>query len=420
MPLNSGDSNVVRARSAIKRDITIDQYRLPADGSVVLIDVSDEKTRRALARNAPNVVIEDEVGSGGAGGASALAGLSDVGLTGAVEDSILVRDGSGVFNATTNILVSDTGGSITVDSAGGSVEVVDGTFIARDRTSSSDNVFTAAVAGEDEDRFRINASGTVSISDGTNPADVHVSRQASGVIGLGAGEQFRVQQDPVADNDLSRKKYVDDLVVASGGASLPSASVLGTMLTYDATASAFVAANPGLIRFNGTRLELDQSNSVGGLVIGGVTLDYNHSSFRLQVSGQSVSLSETTYFLKDAVISGINKKIDFQGSNAATNQNIRFIAGSQPTFAIQHDGKLLWGDGTAVVDCQIARESADLISTPDRFKALDGVTTKIKAGVPTDGDFAQTPEDGTLVVDTTNSKIYVRIGGSWVATAALT
>lgn len=36
-----------------------------------------------------------------------------------------------------------------------------------------------------------------------------------------------------------------------------------------------------------------------------------------------------------------------------------------------------------------------------------------KAGTPVDGDFLFTPLNGTIAVDTTNSKLYVRIGGTW-------
>jgi hypothetical protein len=43
----------------------------------------------------------------------------------------------------------------------------------------------------------------------------------------------------------------------------------------------------------------------------------------------------------------------------------------------------------------------------------DSLTVKTKAGAPVDGDFQSTPPDGTVAVDTTNSRWYVRIGGTW-------
>lgn len=47
------------------------------------------------------------------------------------------------------------------------------------------------------------------------------------------------------------------------------------------------------------------------------------------------------------------------------------------------------------------------------------LTLKTKAGAITDADFLVAPPNGTMAIDTTNSKIYVRIGGVWKATAAL-
>lgn len=42
-----------------------------------------------------------------------------------------------------------------------------------------------------------------------------------------------------------------------------------------------------------------------------------------------------------------------------------------------------------------------------------GLATKTKAGVPVDGDWGVAPPDGTIVGDTTNGRIYMRVGGVW-------
>lgn len=41
---------------------------------------------------------------------------------------------------------------------------------------------------------------------------------------------------------------------------------------------------------------------------------------------------------------------------------------------------------------------------------------KLVDGVPSDGDFLTTPSDGTLAVNTQNSRLYVRISAAWVYT----
>lgn len=48
-----------------------------------------------------------------------------------------------------------------------------------------------------------------------------------------------------------------------------------------------------------------------------------------------------------------------------------------------------------------------------RVNFTDGLTTKVKAGAIADGDFSGTPPDGTVGIDTTNSRVYVRVGGVW-------
>lgn len=53
------------------------------------------------------------------------------------------------------------------------------------------------------------------------------------------------------------------------------------------------------------------------------------------------------------------------------------------------------------------------VTNGGRLTVVDGVTTKLKAGTPVDGDFAATPADGTIVADSTGSKIWVRLGGVW-------
>lgn len=38
---------------------------------------------------------------------------------------------------------------------------------------------------------------------------------------------------------------------------------------------------------------------------------------------------------------------------------------------------------------------------------------RTKAGVPSDADYATQPPDGTPVIDSTNNRLYVRVGGAW-------
>lgn len=64
-------------------------------------------------------------------------------------------------------------------------------------------------------------------------------------------------------------------------------------------------------------------------------------------------------------------------------------------------------------DTNLYSVAANVLKTDDQLRVSDGITTKIKAGIPADGDFTATPESGTIAVDTTNSRIYVRVGSTW-------
>lgn len=77
------------------------------------------------------------------------------------------------------------------------------------------------------------------------------------------------------------------------------------------------------------------------------------------------------------------------------------------------NGVHVWGDGSDNGDVTLYRLSADHLLTDDHFQASDGISTKVKSGVPTDGDFLHAPPNGAIAVDETNNKIYVRIGGTW-------
>lgn len=70
------------------------------------------------------------------------------------------------------------------------------------------------VTGDINSRFYVTTGGVMTFGNGT-VADVVLSRGGTDYLQLDAGDQFRVQQDPVNDNDLARKSYVDQSVESS-------------------------------------------------------------------------------------------------------------------------------------------------------------------------------------------------------------
>lgn len=95
--------------------------------------------------------------------------------------------------------------------------------------------------------------------------------------------------------------------------------------------------------------------------------------------------------------------------NADTNV-YRAAAGELKT-----DGKLTVA-GTEISlggDAVLTRDAADVFKTVDQFIAEGAITTKTKAGVPTDSDTAA-DVDGTIILDETNDRLYVRSNGAWI------
>lgn len=86
-------------------------------------------------------------------------------------------------------------------------------------------------------------------------------------------------------------------------------------------------------------------------------------------------------------------------------------------FTITTDGSgnptLSFGPGNAAVDVTLARSAAKTLTVSQELIVSGGVVTKAKAGVPTDSDLPGTAQDGALIVDTTDGRLYFRSGAAW-------
>jgi hypothetical protein len=117
------------------------------------------------------------------------------------------------------------------------------------------------------------------------------------------------------------------------------------------------------------------------------------------------------------------------GANRNQYRHVMFTSnGHTFTHVVEHEA---WGVGTGASDTMIqsfvigegntAAEWYINGSTgrsdkrqSDVLAVGTGIAMRTKAGAPVDGDFNGVV-DGTMAIDTTNSKIYVRIGGAWKA-----
>lgn len=134
-----------------------------------------------------------------------------------------------------------------------------------------------------------------------------------------------------------------------------------------------------------------------------------------------VATGGTTTFNCD---SNGNVSLGFVSDLANTAPYIRPLGNAMTIYGRTADNLLL------VVTPGVAGQTADLfrattstggvltsIRADGLTSATVGLGTKQKAGAPVDADWTTAPPDGTVVVDSTNSKWWVRVNGLWKGVA---
>jgi hypothetical protein len=104
----------------------------------------------------------------------------------------------------------------------------------------------------------------------------------------------------------------------------------------------------------------------------------------------------------------------FQGAGPAIKAGRYDEANASVGLSASANNGLMFGPGagTGGWDTTLYRNGVGQLKTDTQLQALKGITTMVKAGTPVDGDFATTPPVGTIVVDTTANKIWVRTGAA--------
>jgi len=152
----------------------------------------------------------------------------------------------------------------------------------------------------------------------------------------------------------------------------------------------------------------------------------NTLALRNGVSGQGFHIYNTftdssNYERLEMDWVGNNMFIKTTGAGTgSTARNMQLIAGG--TLTVGSSGGQSW-----VFTGSVLTPTSDNVSDlgiPASAKIRNifvagSVANRTKAGTPTDAD-VNTPTDGMMIIDTTASKIWVRIGGTWKQTVALT
>lgn len=88
------------------------------------------------------------------------------------------------------------------------------------------------------------------------------------------------------------------------------------------------------------------------------------------------------------------------------------VGDAQNKWRAYANGRLEWGPGNAATDVAMYRSAQDRLLLEDKLDP-GSLNLQTKAGVPVDGDAISGAQDGDVIVDTTNSRLYVRVGGTW-------
>ena len=110
----------------------------------------------------------------------------------------------------------------------------------------------------------------------------------------------------------------------------------------------------------------------------------------------------------DSVVTSVDIR-SFAWPNAHALQ-IRQGHDAQPRIQADADGTLRFGSGSAAPDAALYRRASHVLETDANLVALGGLTTQAGPGPPT-GQV----QDGTLYVDTSGGKLYVRVRGRWLS-----
>lgn len=107
--------------------------------------------------------------------------------------------------------------------------------------------------------------------------------------------------------------------------------------------------------------------------------------------------------------------------NAGTNRDHKFLTGGSNRFAERVDNSAESGSDNGSRFVLIAYTDAGAF----KYNAMEvdrkhgvpffpqGLATRVKAGAPVDADFGHPPNNGTMVVDSTGSLLWVRVNGVW-------
>lgn len=271
---------------------------------------------------------------------------------------------------TADVLALGTGD--TMEAGSFAVTGSTGAFTARVASAANTGVFAARVNADGNDRVYIQADGLYLLGPGSGAGDVAFDRRTTGVLRIGAGG-----------------------------------------LTSNQLETPFLRVNQTAFDYTGVRASVN-----------GGSAGVNEVGLHVKESGTGilVSHSNTNYYMSLGTQSGGG--IPFIGwharhssatANTFQNSGAGFRGFTMYNDQATHESLILLGNTATTANADFS--SPNILMRAKWHGPVDfplGSVNKVKAGAPVDGDWNQAPPNGTMVLDSTNSRFYTRIGGSWI------
>lgn len=272
----------------------------------------------------------------------------------------------------------------------------------------------------------INASG----GNGTNVAGANLTLAAGKGTGNAVGGSIFFQTSTVGSSGTTLQSLATQMTINSVGrvglGDTPD-SVIASRFT-SSTATAASAAGVFVQTASGATkpvilVQLGASPGAGGDAIqiknSSDTVVANFKSDGVLYASGFNPIANDQYIGGSTRWAGVfSEFIDVKGASNVSDAFTAFYGTKiMACLDIFCDGAMWWGSGDTSQDTSLYRSAAARLKTDHLFTAALGVATKVKAGTPTDGDWAANPPDGTIVGDSTGSKIWIRLGGTWKSIA---
>lgn len=218
-------------------------------------------------------------------------------------------------------------------------------------------------SGETTDRFQMKASGEMAWGDGTNTRNTLLARIADGELQV-TSQVSVTGAAPTADDHLTRKDYVDDLVAAREGVvTLETSQVITGFKTWEMPLSSSGALQTRALNDTQSRFYL----RADGRMAWGPGNEVQ-DTFLYRESAKVLALDDTA-------IRG------YRASASSVSYITKIPSDTQNRFQLLVDGTLAWGTGSAAQDITMFRDDANSVKINGQLKTAGYLTAQAGVGV---------------------------------------